>query len=294
MAAFTPISLDTAESIARYSPTPNDTALQIEKVQVEHRLQLINAWRIPPGSTILEIGCGQGTCTTVLATAAGPNGHVDAVDPGPPDYGSPYTLAQAQAIISAGTLGDRITWHNAEPTDVLATSGDKVWDYAVFSHCIWYFDNRDVLSTILRAMQGRVGAVLVAEYALTATERDAQPHLLSAIARAALEAHNPSSTANIRCLLSPAGIKEIAEASGLKVGDESIIVPAAGLLDGVWESGEVRSKSFVDEVGKRITSPRVKEMLLSSREAVIASHAAMNGRKTRTMDVWVASFTPVE
>ncbi|TQV99343.1 hypothetical protein V2A60_004817 [Cordyceps javanica] len=294
MAPFTPIPLDSAETIARHSPTPNDAALQIEKVQVEHRLQLINTWRIPPGSRILEIGCGQGTCTTVLATAAGPDGHVDAVDPGPPDYGSPYTLSQAQAIISSGPLGDRITWHNAEPTDVLATSGDKNWDYAVFSHCIWYFDSRDILSTILRAIKGRVGSILVAEYALKATERDAEPHVLSAIARASLEAHNPASTANIRCLLSPASIKEIAEASGWKVGDESNIVPAPDLLDGVWETGEVRSKSFVDEVEKRITSPRVKEMLLSSREAVIASHAAMDGRKTRTMDVWVTSLTLAE
>lgn len=294
MATFTPIPLDSAETIARYSPTPNDMSVQIEKVQVEHRLQLINTWRIPPGSTILEIGCGQGTCTTVLATAVGPDGHVDAVDPGPPDYGSPYTLSQAQAHISSGALGSRITWHNAEATDVLATSGGKNWDYVVFSHCIWYFDSRDNLDTMLRALKGRVGSILVAEYALKATERDAEPHLLSVIARASLEAHNPSSTANIRCLLSPAGIKEMAEAAGWKVGDESNIVPAAGLLDGVWETDEVRSKSFVEETEKQITSPRVKEMLLSSREAVIASYAAMGGRKTRTMDVWVTALTPEE
>ncbi|KAJ3499261.1 hypothetical protein NLG97_g466 [Lecanicillium saksenae] len=142
--------------------------------------------------------------------------------------------------------------------------------------------------------KGRVGSVLVAEYALKATERDAEPHLLSAIARASLEAHNPASEANIRCLLSPAGIKEIAAAAGWKVGDESNIVPGPGLLDGVWETGEVRSKSFVEEVEKRIESPRVKEMLLSSREAVIASFAAMDGRKTRTMDVWATSLTPAE
>ncbi|KAM3429898.1 hypothetical protein NHJ13734_007969 [Beauveria thailandica] len=294
MAPFTPIPLDSAETIARYSPTPNDTAVQIEKAQVEHRIQLINTWRIPPGSKILEIGCGQGTCTTVLATAVGPNGHVDAVDPAPSDYGSPYTLSQAQAIISAGALGSRITWHNDEPTDVLATSGEKVWDYAVFSHCIWYFDSRDVLSTILRASKGRVGSILVAEYALRATERDAEPHVLSALARASLEAHNPASTANIRSLLSPAGIKDVAEASGWKVGDEFNIVPAAGLLDGVWETDEVRSKSFVEEVEKRINSPRVKETLLSSREAVIASCTALDGRKTRTMDVWATSFTLAE
>ncbi|KAJ6787124.1 hypothetical protein PWT90_06943 [Aphanocladium album] len=293
MTTFTPIPLDSAETIARYSPTPNDQSVQIEKVQVEHRLELINTWRIPPGSKILEIGCGQGTCTTVLATAAGPEGHVDAVDPGPPDYGSPYTLSQAQAYISSGAVGDRITWHNAEPTDFLASS-DKKWDYAVLSHCIWYFDNRDVLASMLRALKGRANSVLVAEYALKATERDAEPHLLSAIARASLEAHNPASTANIRCLLSPTGIKEVAKAAGWKAGEESNIIPGPGLLDGVWETDEVRGKSFAEEVEDRIESPRVKEMLLSSREAVIASFAAMEGRRTRTMDVWVTSFTVAE
>lgn len=290
MASFTPIPLNSAETIARYSPTPNEQSLQIEKVQVEHRLELINTWRIPAGSKVLEIGCGQGTCTTVLATAVGPDGCVDAVDPGPPDYGSPYTLAEAQAIISKSQMGSRITWHNADPSEFLAAS-DKKWDYAVFSHCIWYFDNRDVLAKMLRDLKGRVSHVLVAEYALKATERDAEPHLLAAIARASLEAHNPGSTANIRCLLSPVGIKEVAEAAGWKVGNETNIVPAPGLLDGLWESGEVRSKSFVQMVEEQISSPRVKEMLLSSREAVIAAHAANQGRKTRTMDVWATTLS---
>lgn len=31
--------------------------------------------------------CGQGDCTIVLADAVGEGGHVDAVDPGSPDYG---------------------------------------------------------------------------------------------------------------------------------------------------------------------------------------------------------------
>lgn len=289
MASFTPIPLDSAEKIALYSPTPSDMQVRIEKVQVEHRLQLINTWRIPQGSKILEIGCGQGTCTTVLATATGPGGHIDAVDPGLPDYGSPFTLAQAQAHISAGEMGSRITWHNAEPSDFLAAS-DKNWDYAVFSHCIWYFDNREVLARMLRALKGRVSSIVVAEYALKASERDAEPHLLAAIARASLEAHNDASTANIRCLLSPAGIKEVAEAAGWRVGQESNIVPGAGLLDGLWETGEVRSKDFLRMVEEQITSPRVKEMLISSREAVVAAYAALDGRKTRTMDVWVTSL----
>ena len=55
---------------------------------LEHRINLVKFWGITPGSRVLEIGCGQGDCTTVLADAVGPDGHVDAVDPGAPDYGS--------------------------------------------------------------------------------------------------------------------------------------------------------------------------------------------------------------
>jgi len=35
----------------------------------------------------MEIGCGQGDCTAVLATVVGETGHVTALDPAPPDYG---------------------------------------------------------------------------------------------------------------------------------------------------------------------------------------------------------------
>ena len=55
--------------------------------QMDHRLDLVSFWGITPGSRVLEIGCGQGDCTIVLADAVGESGHVNAVDPGAPDYG---------------------------------------------------------------------------------------------------------------------------------------------------------------------------------------------------------------
>jgi ubiquinone/menaquinone biosynthesis C-methylase UbiE len=44
---------------------------------------------VPPGASVLEIGCGQGDMSIVLAAAAGPTGHVTALDPGALDYGTP-------------------------------------------------------------------------------------------------------------------------------------------------------------------------------------------------------------
>ena len=59
---------------------------------MDHRVELVSFWDVKPGSRVLELGCGQGDCTVVIADAVGENGHVDAVDPGAPDYGEPRPL----------------------------------------------------------------------------------------------------------------------------------------------------------------------------------------------------------
>ena len=56
--------------------------------QLQHRDGILSKWDLIPGSKILEIGCGQGDCTLVLANVVGEHGHVTAIDPAPLDYGS--------------------------------------------------------------------------------------------------------------------------------------------------------------------------------------------------------------
>jgi ubiquinone/menaquinone biosynthesis C-methylase UbiE len=68
----------------RDDPTKSSPSLI---AQMEHRRALVSFWDIQPGSRVLEIGCGQGDTTIVLADAVGEYGHVDAVDPGALDYG---------------------------------------------------------------------------------------------------------------------------------------------------------------------------------------------------------------
>ncbi|PNY25258.1 Uncharacterized protein TCAP_04808 [Tolypocladium capitatum] len=288
--AFEPLAASAATKTAKYSIIAAPEHLAMEVAQAEHRIQLVNFWRIPAGSRVLEIGCGQGTCTAVLAEAVGPEGRVEAVDPGPPDYGTPYTLAQAQAHISAGPVGGRVAWHAAEPTEFLARNADERWDFAVMAHCIWYFASPETLAAMLSALRGRVDALLVAEYALTATEKAAVPHVLAAIARASLVAHNKASEENIRCLLSPGSIKCAAQAGGWNLDRECVVVPGQGLLDGHWETSTVKSKAFMEEVDAHIHDSVVEAMLRSSRDAVIGALAALDGKKARTMDVWVARF----
>jgi ubiquinone/menaquinone biosynthesis C-methylase UbiE len=79
------ISLD-PEHLARLSlHDPSDFNIQLS--QTSHRLHLLHQWSISSGAKVLELGCGQGDTTTVLAAVVGENGKVVAVDPADLQYG---------------------------------------------------------------------------------------------------------------------------------------------------------------------------------------------------------------
>lgn len=78
-----------AASIARVS-LHDPAHFSIQHSQTLHRLALLQHWNIPTGSKVLELGCGQGDCTTVLASAVGEEGRVVAVDPAELDYGESF------------------------------------------------------------------------------------------------------------------------------------------------------------------------------------------------------------
>ncbi len=80
----------------------------IQRVQTEHRLKLAQYWDIKEGSRILEIGCGQGDTTAVLAYLTGENGFVHGIDRASPDYGRPITLAYAAEHLKKSKLGKQI------------------------------------------------------------------------------------------------------------------------------------------------------------------------------------------
>ncbi|KAL7938589.1 S-adenosyl-L-methionine-dependent methyltransferase [Trichoderma chlorosporum] len=291
-ASFEPMPASAAATIAKYHIIAPDVKghLELEISQAEHRVNLVNVWKIAPGSRVLEIGCGQGTTTAVLAEAVGPTGHVDAVDPGRPDYGSPWTLAQAQEHLSGGAIGDRISWNFADPINYLAENADKSWDYIVMVHCIWYFDSPATLTKMLGALKGRAKSLLIAEYALKATQTSALPHVLASVARATLEAHNKGSEANIRCLSSPGAITDATKENGWTLDEETILVPEEGLLDGHWETGTVKSPNFLKEIEEKVEDPKVRALLRSARDGVLGVLETFQLKKSWTMDVWAAKF----
>ena len=52
----------------------------VQLTQTRYRAALVTGLGIPAGASVLEVGCGQGDMTAVLAEAVGPEGRVVAVD----------------------------------------------------------------------------------------------------------------------------------------------------------------------------------------------------------------------
>lgn len=303
------LPLSSADKIASYQLLPPN-GLASEAAQAAHRINILNSWGpdvIKPGSRVLEIGCGQGNCTAVLAEAVGPTGHVDACDPAPPDYGAPFTLAEAQEHISGSEIGSRITWHRGKPWEAVALGLDgkddakREWDVVVLAHCVWYFKGRDELSYILRDLKPKVtkgGKVCIAEYALHATEKAALPHVLAALAQGTLQALRvEASSENIQVPLSPQQIKLLAHEQAWNLDHEAMLVPGDGLLDGTWETGSVASEDFLREMEQFVAREnwRSDSILKAMRASVLAAVEAIGGvKKTRTMDVWTGVFSANE
>ncbi|KAI1121032.1 hypothetical protein F5Y10DRAFT_110036 [Nemania abortiva] len=283
-----------AASIARVSlHDPN--CFSIQHSQTLHRLVLLQHWNITAGSRVLELGCGQGDCTTVLASAVGEQGSVVAVDPADLDYGTPYTLGQAQGHISQGPLGGRITWVQQPPLDYISSlraSESKAFDAAVLAHCLWYFASPSIILSTFRALKQHSQRLLLAEWSLMATHPSAQPHLLAALAQAARECRKPESASNVRTVLGPKRLTELAVAAGWQLESETRVQGGEGLLDGRWEVSACLSPSFEREVEEQVSDGRERAVILASRDACEASlEGVEGGRKgVRAMDVWVASF----
>jgi hypothetical protein len=211
--------------------------------------------------------------------------------------GAPYTLGQAQTHISQGPLGKLITWIQQSPLDYLSSLSSsspntKTFDATVLAHSLWYFSSPSLILSTFRAIKQHSNRLLLAEWSLVATHPSAQPHVLAALTQSPLECNKPTSDSNVRTVLSPKRLTELAVAAGWKLESESRVQSGEGLFDGKWEVSACLSPSFETEVEEQVSDERERGVVFALRDACEASlERVQGGRKgVRSMDVWVASF----
>ena len=173
-----------------------------------------------------------------------------------------------------------------------SASASKHFDATVLAHCLWYFSSPSLIVSTFRALKQHSKRLLLAEWSLVATRAAAQPHVLAALAQAALECRKIKSNSNVRTVLSPKRITELALAAGWQLESEGRVQGGEGLSDGRWEVAACLAPSFEQQVEEQVTDMREREVVLALRDACQASVETVQGGRTAVsaMDVWVASF----
>lgn len=204
---------------------------KVQQVQLEHRFKLIEAFEIKEGMRVLEIGCGQGDMTVVLANQVGETGHVTAIDIASGDYGAPLTLAQSHEKIKQTKLGERITFHLE--TDFLQFETESHYDCVVFAHSSWYFHSPTDLQNYFEKARTITSKLLFAEWDLRYTQTSQRGHFC-AVTLLALHSALIENDGNIQHLFSRQAIVQMLEAAGFVIQQQEVI-DSSYLQDGEWE-----------------------------------------------------------
>lgn len=213
----------------------NENNSNIQRVQTEHRLKLSEFWGIKKGSRVLEIGCGQGDTTAVLAYLVGEEGLVHGVDIASPSYGSPITLGDSADYLMRSMLGKQIKIDFE--MDILSPKVDfpeNSFDFIVLSHCSWYFKSSVELKELLTKIRRWGKKLCYAEWDSRINTIEQLPHFLAILIQAQYECFKEYSTSNVRTLFTPTDVKDVVEKSGWSIIKEQSISSNA-LQDGKWE-----------------------------------------------------------
>lgn len=253
-------------------------AEKVQQIQTAHRLKLIDIWQIAPGSRVLEIGCGQGDTTAALAETVGENGFVHAIDIASGDYGAPFTLAQAREQLLSSPLGSRIRM-DFECSVFDLPEDTPVFDYAVLSHCLWYFASRDELLTVLKKLRLLCRRICVAEWDVSHCLPEQRTHRSAALVQAACAAYSETD-GNIRALFYPEDIiSAVKEAGFTGIGTDRVFSPQ--LQDGEWEVYNALA-DCPGMIKKSDMPEKLKDILRSELELL----KEKRGRKIRPLSVF--------
>jgi SAM-dependent methyltransferase len=258
--------------------TQDPQQADVQLVQTRFKLQLAYHWQIPPDSRILEIGCGQGDMTAVLADAVGPRGHVVAVDIAGPAYGAPVTLGESASRLLDSPLGPRIEFHfQFDVLDPSVAFEAGAFDYVVLTHSSWYFGSVAQLSDVLRRVRPWAKRLCFSEWSMTPGRIEQVAHMLAVLIQGQLEAFKAASDANIRTPLSkPALIRLLHEAGWTPMRDADLQAPH--LQDAGWEIDHCLGTVF-EEVSHLDLPPRLVPLLISQLDVLarmIAQHPILS------------------
>lgn len=254
-----------------------DHSPDAQLVQTRHRASLVESWDIEPGSTVLELGCGQGDMTAVLAEAVGPQGRVVAVDVADPTYGAPVTLGESAARLAASPVGPRIDFRLS--TDVRDPSVDfpsDTFDHVVLAHCSWYFASLGQLRDTLARVRPWARRLWFTEWDLTPSCGDQLAHLLAVLIQGQIEAAGSHGEGNIRTSFSrEALLRLLPEAGWTADGDGPVDTDA--LQDADWE---ITACLDLITGGERLAalSEPVRQLVLSQSD-VLRAVAAPHGNR---------------
>lgn len=226
----------------------------IQRAQLKHRISLVDSFSIQKGMSVLEVGCGQGDTTVVLADAVGETGRVLAVDIAPGDYGAPITLEEATATISASGLGSRIEF--LLETDLLELPETK-YDVAVLSHSSWYFRDPAQLLAYLKKLRNMADRLYLAEWDPDFSRLSQRSHF-AATAILALYSEFVENEGNIQHVFDRAKLHNLLEKAGWTI-QKTEGVDAHYLQDGSWETAY--AKSIQQEFAQ--TPPRIQTLVNS-------------------------------
>ncbi|MGB3261303.1 class I SAM-dependent methyltransferase [Paenisporosarcina sp.] len=222
------------ESIVNCMAT-NEQMKGIQFIQTEHRLKLAEVWGIKVGKRVLEIGCGQGDTTAVLAYLVGDKGFVHGIDIAPANYGSPVTVGDSANYLMKSELGKQI--HMEFDVDVLAPDIDfpeNAFDYVVLSHCSWYLKSADELYALLKKSRKWAKQLCFAEWDSRLQTMEQYPHFLAVHIQAQYECFKKNSFSNVRTLFTPNDLLSIARKAGWTITNEQSVY-SSELQDGKWE-----------------------------------------------------------
>lgn len=260
------------------------TSREVQRIQTEHRMKLADVWGIPKGARVLEIGCGQGDTTAVLAHLVGENGFVHGIDIAPADYGAPFTLGQATGQLLQSQIGGRLQIDLN--TDFLSDTfnPDEMYDCFVMSHCSWYFSSIGEVISVLKKARQMAKKLCFAEWDVRLRLPEQSAHFFSVLIQAQCACFAPIPDSNIRTLLTPEDAMSAASQAGWRIADTATVF-SPDLQDGKWETQFLLSE-YPGILSTLDTMPeKLKSMLLS----FIAMVGARRDIETTPLDAFVFS-----